>query len=70
MRKSYVIKSAGMALILSARELSDITDCVAAAADRAESSAYGAAGTPKARQLARDRAKRLYALANRLLDIQ
>ena len=70
MRKSHVIKSEGMALILSAGELWDIIDCVAAAADRAESSAYGTAGTPKARQLARDRAKRLYALAARLLDMQ
>jgi hypothetical protein len=69
MRKSHVIKSEGMALILSAGELQDIIDCVAAAADRAESSGYGAAGTPRARQLARARAKRLYALAARLLDI-
>jgi hypothetical protein len=53
MRKSHLIKSEGMALILSAGELWDIIDCVAAAADRAESSAYGAAGTPRARQVAR-----------------
>jgi hypothetical protein len=45
MRKSHVIKSEGMALILSTGELWDIIDCVAAAADRAESSAYGTAGT-------------------------
>lgn len=51
-------------------ELSDLIDCVTLAADRAESSAYDVAGTPKARQLALDRAKRLYALAARLLDIR
>jgi hypothetical protein len=50
-------------------ELSDLIDCVTIAADRAESSAYEVAGTPKARRLALARAKRLYALADRLLDI-
>ena len=70
MRKSHAIKSQGIALVLSASELSDLIDCVTAAADHAESSSYDVAGTPKAKQLARDRAKRLYALANRLLSIQ
>ena len=55
-------------LVLSDSELSDIIDCVANAADRAESSGYNMAGTPRARQLARDRAKRLYALVARLLE--
>jgi len=36
----------------------------------AESSAYDVAGTPKARQLAQQRAKRLYALADCLPGIQ
>ena len=50
-------------------ELSDLIDCVAAAADRAASSAYAVATTPAAKRLALDRAKRLYALADRLLGI-
>ena len=36
------------------------------AADRAESGAYDMAGTPKAKMLAKERAKRLYDLASRL----
>jgi DNA-binding MurR/RpiR family transcriptional regulator len=55
---------------LLASELSDIIDCVTNAADRAESSAYDMAGTPRAKQLAQERAKRLYALAGRLLAIR
>ena len=70
MRKAHVIKSKDTALVLSANELSDLVDCVTAAADHAESNSYHVAGTPKAKQLARDRAKRLYALASRLLSIQ
>ena len=50
-------------------ELSDLIDCVAAAADRAASGAYAVATTPAAKRLALDRAKRLYALADRLLGI-
>ena len=56
-------------LSLSNGELSDLIDCVTIAADRADSSANDVAGTPKARKLALDRAKRLYALAVRLLHI-
>src|SRR5690242_19992477 len=52
-------------LTLNDSELSDLIDCVTIAADRAESSAYDVAGTPKAKKLALSRAKRLYALANR-----
>jgi len=47
-------------------ELDELIECVAYAADRAESSAYDMAGTPKAKALAKERAKRLYALASRL----
>ena len=47
-------------------ELDELIECVARAADRAESSAYDMAGTPKAKALAKERAKRLYALASRL----
>ena len=60
--------SHGYWLGLSDSELSDIIDCVANAADRAESAGYDMAGTSRARQLARDRAKRLYALIARLLE--
>jgi hypothetical protein len=47
-------------------ELDELIECVAHAADRAESGFYDMAGTPKARTLAKERAKRLYALAGRL----
>ena len=76
MRKPQITKSPSGAAApvitvkLLASELSDIIDCVTNAADRAESSAYDMAGTPKAKQLARERAKRLYALAGRLLAIR
>ena len=76
MRKPQITKSPSGAaapvitVTLLASELLDIIDCVTNAADRAESSAYDMAGTPKAKQLARERAKRLYALAGRLLAIR
>ena len=47
-------------------ELDELIECVAHAADRAESGAYDMAGTPKAKMLAKERAKRLYDLASRL----
>jgi hypothetical protein len=47
-------------------ELDDVIECVAHAADRAESGSYDMAGTPKAKAIAMERAKRLYALASRL----
>ena len=47
-------------------ELDELIECVANAADRAESGSYDMAGTPKAKALAKERAKRLYALASRL----
>jgi hypothetical protein len=48
------------------RELDELIECVAHAADRAESGSYDMAGTPKAKALAKERAKCLYALASRL----
>jgi hypothetical protein len=47
-------------------ELDELIECVANAADRAESGSYDMAGTPKAKAIAMERAKRLYALASRL----
>ena len=43
-----------------------VIECVANAADRAESGSYDMAGTPKAKAIAIERANRLYALASRL----
>ena len=43
-----------------------LIQCVANAADRAEGGSYDMAGTPKAKAIAKERAKRLYALASRL----
>ena len=56
----------GIALTLLDSELDDVIECVANAADRAESGSYDMAGTPKAKAIAMERAKRLYALASRL----
>jgi hypothetical protein len=69
--KTQVIKSRTtephvITITLLDRELDELIECVANAADRAESSAYDMAGTPKAKQLAVEIAKRLYALASRL----
>jgi hypothetical protein len=47
-------------------ELDELIECVAHAADSAESGSYDMAGTPKAKMLAKERAKRLYDLASRL----
>jgi len=47
-------------------ELDELIECVANAADRAESGSYDMAGTPKAKTLAKERAKHLYDLASRL----
>ena len=47
-------------------ELDELIECVASAADRAESGSCDMAGTPKATAIAMERAKRLYALASRL----
>ncbi len=47
-------------------ELDELIECVANAANRAESGSYDVAGTPKAKAIAMQRAKRLYGLASRL----
>jgi hypothetical protein len=69
MRKERIIRPkqrTTIALTLLESELDELIECVAHAADRAESGAYDMAGTPKAKMLAKERAKRLYALASRL----
>jgi hypothetical protein len=53
-------------IAVSENELDELIECVANAADRAESAKYSMSGTPRARALAQERAKRLYALATRL----
>jgi hypothetical protein len=55
-----------IALSLLESELDELIECVANAADRAESGSYDMARTPKAKAIAMERAKRLYALASRL----
>ena len=55
-----------IALSLLECELDELIECVANAADQAESGSYDMAGTPRAIAIAMQRAKRLYALASRL----
>jgi hypothetical protein len=64
MRKPQVIKAKAVKLKLLDSELDELIECVANAADRAESGSYDMAGTPKAKAIAMERAKRLYALAS------
>jgi hypothetical protein len=69
MRKQRIVrlkKPPVITVTLLESELDELIECVAPAADRAESGAYDMAGTPKATALAKERAKRLYALASRL----
>ena len=66
MRKPQVIKAKAVKLKLLDSELDELIECVANAADRAESGSYDMAGTSKAKAIAMQRAKRLYALASRL----
>jgi hypothetical protein len=69
MRKPRIIRLRQppiVAITLLDSELDELVECVANAADRAESGSYDMAGTPKARAIAMQRAKRLYALASRL----
>jgi hypothetical protein len=71
MRKQRIVRlkqSPGTTVTLLDNELEELIECVAHAADRAESAAYSMTGTPKAKVLAQERAKRLYALATRLED--
>ena len=58
----------GITITLLENELDELIQSVANAADRAESAAYNMTGTPKAKALAQERAKRLHALATRLVN--
>jgi hypothetical protein len=68
MRKPRIVrlKQPPVTVTLLDSEMDELIECVANAADRAESGSYDMAGTPKAKSLAKERAKRLYALASRL----
>jgi hypothetical protein len=69
MRKERIVRPkqrTAIAVTLLDGELDELIECVANAADRAESGSYDMAGTPKAKAIATERAKRLYALASRL----
>ena len=71
MRKQRIVRfrqPPSITIALSEEELDELIDCVANAADRAESAAYNMSGMPRAKALAQERAKRLYALATRLED--
>ena len=71
MRRQRVVRlkhPPSITITLSENELDELIECVANAADRAESAAYSMTGTPKAKSLAQERASRLYALAMRLED--
>ena len=57
-----------IAVMLLENELDELIECVANVANRAESAAYNMSGMPRAKALAQERAKRLYALATRLED--
>ena len=69
MRRQRIVRlrrPPSIAVTLSENELDELIECVANVADRAESAAYNMSG--KAKALAQERAKRLYALATRLED--
>src|SRR5215469_1547 len=69
MRRQRIVRlnhPPSITITLSENELDELIECVANAADRAESAAYSMTGTPRAKALAQERAKRLYALATRL----
>jgi len=71
MRRQRVVRlkhPSSITITLLENELDELIECVAHAADRAESATYSMTGTPKAKALAQERAKRLYALATRLED--
>ena len=71
MRRQRIVRlkrPPSITITLSENELDELIECVANAADRAESAAYSMTGTPKAKSLAQERAKRLYSLATRLED--
>ena len=67
MRRQRIVRPKhppGITITLLENELDEVIECVANVADRAESAAYSMSGRAKA--LAQERAKRLYALATRL----
>jgi len=69
MRKQRIVRfkpPLGITVTLVENELDELIQSVANAADRAESAAHKMTGTPKAKALAHERAKRLRALATRL----
>ena len=69
MRRQRIVRlkhPPGITITLSENELDELIECVANAADRAESAAYSMSG--KAKGLAQERARRIYALATRLED--
>jgi hypothetical protein len=53
-------------LTLAESDLDEIIECIANAADRAESATYDLSSTPRAMAIAQERAKHLYNLASRL----
>jgi hypothetical protein len=53
-------------LTLMESDLEEIIQCISNAADRAESATYGLSSTPRAKAIAKERAKHLYAMADRL----
>ena len=71
MRRQRIVRlkhPPSITITLSENELDELIECVANVADRAESAAYSMTGTPKAKALAQEKARRLYALATRLED--
>ena len=55
-----------VSLTLAVSDLDEIIQCIANAADRAESATYDLSSTPRAKAIAKERAKHLYDLASRL----
>jgi hypothetical protein len=66
MRIPRVRKPSRVTLRLAESDLDEIIQCIANAADRAESATYDLSSTPKAKAIAKERAKHLYDLASRL----
>jgi hypothetical protein len=66
MRKPHVRGPFRVTLTLAESDLDEIIQCIVNAADRAESATYDLASTPKAKAIAKERAKRLYDIASRL----
>jgi hypothetical protein len=53
-------KPSRVALMLAESDVDEIIECIANAADRAESTSYDLASTPRAQAIAKERAKHLY----------